>query len=270
MPGRTKLASIHFAGTAWFILCVGYIGILALLQAGVKWWVLFSLSGYGALITLVLISLYLFAIFRGISSSQKVKVEHPLTNTKQYTFFYVTTPFLGALAGCLGMIGVEAFSRFLLGITLGTLGTTFLVWVIIDPVIGLLEMLLPASRKHHTKRMAQAKAEKEGKQRDNQRLLTEIAAMEESDQYQWQEQLKLQAEQLAELLAAEGFDFEQAERRAIGIGAGAWHIGGLSCMRELRDMAIEICTEKYNNRDIVDYISFWWDGIGSWRSPSLG
>jgi len=270
MPGRTKFTSIHFVSTAWFILCVGYIGVLALLQAGVKWWVLFSLSGYGVLITLVLISLYLFAIFRGISSSQNVKVEHPLTNTKQYAFFYVTTPFLGVLAGCLGMIGVETFGRFLLGITLGTLGTTFLVWVIIDPVIGLLEMLLPASRKHRVRRTTQAKAEKEGIQRDNQLLLTEVTAMEESNQHRWQEQLKLQAEQLAELLAADEFDFEQAERRAVGIGARAWHIGGLGCMRELRDMAIEICTEKYNNKDIVDYISFWWDGIGSWRSPSLG
>ena len=269
MPGRTKFTSIHFVSTAWFILCVGYIGVLALLQAGVKWWVLFSLSGYGVLITLVLISLYLFAIFRGISSSQNVKVEHPLTNTKQYAFFYVTTPFLGALAGCLGMIGVETFGRFLLGITLGTLGTTFLVWVIIDPVIGLLEMLLPASRKHQAKRMAQAKAEKERKQRDNQRLLTEITAMEESNQQRWHEQLKPQAEQLAELLAADKFDIEQAECRAVGIGANAWHIGGLSCMRELRDMAIRLYTEKYN-KDIVDYIYLWWDGIGSWRSPSLG
>ena len=78
---RNKLASIHFVSTAWFILCVGYIGILALRQAGVNWWILFSLTGYGVLIALVLISLYLFAIFRGISSSQKVKVEHPLTCT---------------------------------------------------------------------------------------------------------------------------------------------------------------------------------------------
>ncbi len=270
MAGRRKLTSIHFASTAWFILCVGYVGVLALRQAGVKWWILFSLSGHGVLIALMLISLYLFAIFRGISSSQKVKVEHPLTNTTQYAFFYVATPFLGAFASCLGMIGVETFNRFLLGITLGTLGTTFLVWVIIDPAIGLLEMLLPASREHRAERLAQARDEKERKQRDNQRLLTEISAMEESNRTRWQKQLKPQAEQLAELLATGGVDFGQAERRAVGIGASAWHIGGLGCMRELRDMAIDICRERYDKRDIVDYISFWWDGIGSWRSPSLG
>lgn len=270
MAERSKLASIHFVSTAWFILCVGYVGVLALRQAGVKWWILFSLSGHGVLIALILISLYLFAIFRGISSGQKVKVEHALTNTTQYAFFYVTTPFLGTLAGCLGMIGVETFSRFMLGITLGTLGTTFLVWIIIDPAMGLLEMLLPASREHRADRLAKVRAEKESKQRDNQRLLNEISAMEESNRDRWHEQLKSQAEQLAELLAADVIDFEQAERQAVGIGAGAWHIGGLSCMRELRDMAVKICKEKYDKTDVVDYISFWWDGIGSWRSPSIG
>jgi hypothetical protein len=268
MAGRSKLASIHFAGTAWFILCVGYVGVLALRQAGVKWWILFSLSGHGVLIALILISLYLFAIFRGISSGQKVKVEHPLTNTTQYAFFYVATPFLGALAGCLGMIGVETFNRFLLGVTLGTLGTTFLVWVIIDPAIGLLEMLLPASREHRAARLADVRAEKEKQQEDNQLLLTEISAMEESNRNRWQEQLKSQAEQLAGLLAADKVDFEQAERQAVGIGAGAWHVGGLSCMRELRDMAVKICKDRYDKTDVVDYVSFWWDGIGSWRSPS--
>ncbi len=269
MPGRRKLASIHFASTAWFILCVGYVGVLALRQVGVKWWIVFSLSGHGVLIVLVLISLYLFAVFRGISSSQKVKVEHPLTSTTQYAFFYVSTPFLGGLAGCLGMIGVDTFSRFLLGITLGTLATTFLVWVIVDPVVGLLEMFLPTSRRHYTERLAQAKAEREMAQKASQRLLAEISARGESECRRWQELLKPQAEKLAALLAADSIDFQQAEREAVGIGASAWQIGGLSCMRELRDMALAVCKDKYSNRDIVDYIAFWWDGIGSWRTPFL-
>ena len=270
IPERRRLALIHLAGTAWFILCVGYIGVVALLQAGVKWWVLFSLSGYGIFIALILMILYLFAIFRGVSSSQKVKAEHPLTNTTQYAFFYVTTPFLGALAGCFGMIGVETFGRFLLGMTLGTLATTFLVWVIVDPVIGLLEMLLPESRKHYHERMTKTKAEKEKRQRENERLLAEVSAKEESNRRNWRELLKPQAEKLAVLLAADKSNFRQAEREAIGIGADAWKIGGLSCMRELRDMAVAVYGQKYDRRDPVDYITFWWDGIGSWRNISIG
>ncbi|MHC4495602.1 MAG: hypothetical protein ACYSYM_07250 [Planctomycetota bacterium] len=152
MRRRDELRITHIASTIWFILCVGYILTLALRQAGVRWWVVFSLSGHGVLIALVLVSLYLFAIVRGISSSQKVHVEHPLTSTIYYAVFYVTTPFLGTLAGCLGMIGVKTINQFLLGIAVGTLWVTFLVWVMVDPVIGLLEMLLPASRKHRVQR----------------------------------------------------------------------------------------------------------------------
>jgi len=263
------LKSIHLASTAWFTVCIGFIVILALLQAGVNWWVVFSLSGHGALIVLLLISLYLFAIFRGISSGQNVQIEHPLTSTTYYTVFYVAAPFLGGLAGYLGMIGVSTAIQLLLGVALGTFVTTFLVWVIIDPITGLLEMLLPASRKQHVERLARAKAQREKKQRDRKRLLAEVLAKEESDFHRWREVLKPRAEKLASLLLKSNkTDFKQAEHEAVDIGAKVWQIGGLSCMRELRDMAMAIC-RKRNRSDVVDYISVWWDGIGTWRSPSL-
>jgi hypothetical protein len=270
MSGNKKLASIHIASTAWFILCVGYIGILTLRQAGVRWWILFSLTGHGILIAFVLISLYLFAIFRGISSSQKLKVEHPLTCTTQYVFFYVATPFLGAIAGYLGAIGVDTVTQLLIGIALGTLATTFLFWVIVDPFIGLLEMFLPGSRKHRHQRLAMAKAEREQRQIDNQRLLSEISKKESSEHRHWQKLMKPDAEKLATLLVSDINDYRQVEQEAAGIGVKAWQTGGVNCMRELRDMALSICRNKYDNRDIVDYIAYWWDGIGSWRSPSIG
>lgn len=259
----------HIASTVWFILCVGYIFVLALRQAGIHWWVVFSLSGHGVLIILLLVSLYLFAIFRGISSSQKVQVEHPLTSTIYYAVFYVSAPFIGFLAGFLGMIGTNTTSQFLLGIAMGTLGTTFLVWVIVDPMIGLIEMILPASRKNRAQRLIQAKSEREKKQGDRVNLLEGIIAKEESDRLHWQEVLRPQAEKLAGLLTADTTDIKQVEREAIGIGVSAWQTGGLSCMRELRDMAIALCKQKHQNRAIVDYISFWWDGIGNWRAAPI-
>jgi len=270
MSGHRKLASIHIASTTWFILCVSYVAFFTLRQAGVKWWILFSLTGHGILIAFMFISLYLFAIFRGISSSQKLKVEHPLTCTMQYVFFYVATPFLGAIAGYLGMIGVDTISQLLLGITLGTLATTFLVWVIVDPFIGLLEMLLPESRKHRHRRLARARAEREQRQIDNQRLLTEISEKENAEHRYWQQLMRPDAEKLASFLVVNVSNYRQLEQEAAGIGVKAWQVGGLSCMRELRDMALSICRDKYSNRDIVDYIAFWWDGIGSWQSPSIG
>jgi len=265
------LKSIHLAGTAWFILCVGYILAFALRRAGVNWWVIFSLSGHSALLVLLLVSLYSFALFKGLGRSQKIEAEHPLTNTNYYTVFYITTPFLGGLAGCLGMIGVSVIKQFLLGVALGTLGATFLAWVIVDPVTGLLEMLLPAaSRKHRAERLAQAKAEREKRQKDRERLLAEVLAKEESERRGWQEALKPHAEKLAELLTTNRIDFKQAEREAADIGVKAWQIGGLSCMRQLRDMAMDLCKKKYQDSMIVDYVSSWWDGIGSWRNQPIG
>ena len=270
MRQRDDLRIAHIASTVWFILCVGYILVLALRQAGIRWWVVFSLSGQGALIILILVSLYLFAIFRGISSSQKVQVEHPLTSTIYYAAFYVLAPFLGCLSGLLGMIGINTISQFLLGIAMGTLGTTFLVWVIVDPAIGLIEMILPASRKYRAQRLAQSKTERDKKQMARVRLLEEVIEKEEADRLYWQEILKPQAEKLASLLTADISDIKQVEREAIGIGVGAWQTGGLSCMRELRDMAITLNKQKHQNKAIVDYISFWWDGIGNWRAVPIG
>jgi hypothetical protein len=270
MGRRDDLKVVHVASTAWFILCVGYILVLALRQAGVRWWLVFSISGHGASIILLLVSLYLFAIFRGISSSQKVQVEHPLTSTIYYAAFYVATPFIGSLAGFLGMIGAHSISQFLVGIAMGTLGTTFLVWVIVDPSIGLLEMILPASRKYRAQRLIEAKTERENKQKARVRLLEEVIEKEDSDRLYWQELLKPQAEKLAGLLTTEITDPKQAEQQAVGIGVSAWQTGGLSCMRELRDMAITLCKQKQQNKAVVDYINFWWDGIGNWRAAPIG
>ena len=268
---RGTLRSIHLAGTAWFMLCFGYVLLQTMRQAGVRWWVLFSLSGHGVLIAFILISLYLFAIFRGVSSSQIHQIEHPLTSTGYYTAFYVTIPFLGGLAGCLGMIGVcTIVQQFLQGIALGTLAATFLVWVIVDPVAGILEVWLsPPAKRHRAQRVAQAKLLREKEHQERERLLADILEKEDRKKREWAELLKPQAEKLADLLRAERIDFEAAERQAADIGASAWRIGGIGCMRLLREMAIEICKGKEGEHAFVDYISVWWDGIGSWHNPSV-
>jgi hypothetical protein len=270
MSQQKILKLFHIASTAWFILSVGYIFVHALRQVGLQWWIIFSLSGHSILIAFLLISLYLFAIFRGAGRSQNIEAEHPLTSTNYYTAFYITIPILGGLVGCLGMMGISTIKEFFLGVALGTFGATFLVWVIVDPLVGTLEMLLPAScRKHRAQRLAKAKAEREQKQKERESFLEEILSYEESDRLHWQEVLKPQAEKLACLLMTNINEFGHAENEAIGIGVKAWQTGGINCMRQLRDMAIGIYRQKNPNKTIVDYISSWWDGIGSWRIPSL-
>ncbi len=162
MTEKRALRRIHLVSTVWFIACIGYILVLALRQAGLRWWQI-SLSGPSlALVVFLLVSLYLFALYRGIGEAQKIEVEHPLTTTSYYMALYVAAPLLGGLAGILGMVGVtegmtdsirflDSLGFFVGGVVLGTLGTTFAVWVGIDPVVGMLEMLLPASRQHRTR-----------------------------------------------------------------------------------------------------------------------
>lgn len=269
MSWRKLSKLIHFASTAWFVLCIGCILVLTLRQAGFRWWVIFSLSGYSALVIFLLVSLYLFAIFRGVDRSQRIEVEHPLTNASYYMAFYDITPFLGGLAGCIGMIGVSKVNELLLGIALGTLSTVFLVWIIIDPAIGLIEKLLPASREHRLERLAQVKILRQKQEQKRKRLLDEILAQDEQNQMRRQQLLMPYAQRLSQLLTGGRSNDENIESEVINIGVNAWRTGGANCMQQLYSMVTEILKRENNCLAAVDCISSWWDGIGSWRSPSL-
>ncbi|MGB8226218.1 MAG: hypothetical protein WCE45_05060 [Sedimentisphaerales bacterium] len=271
MPTKKKdiFKLIHFASTAWFMLCTSYILVLALRQAGFRWWVIFSLSGYSVLLILFLVSLYLFAVFRGIDRSQKIEIEHPLTSTVYYAMFYDICPFLGSFAGLVGMIGTSNISELLSGIALGSLATTFLVWIVVDPMIGFFEKLTPASRKHRTQRLLQIKALRQQQLEEQNALLEKILAAEEQNKQRWQQVLQPYSGKLAELLS-NNVNSKHAENEAVGIGANAWQMGGLNCMRQLYSMTMEQCNKDYQNSMAANYLSNWWDGIGTWQNPSLG
>ncbi len=269
MTARRALKWIHVASTVWFVLCVVYVLILALHQAGFNWWVIFSLSGHSLIAAFLLVSLYLFALFRGVKGAQQIEVEHPLTSAPAYMGFYVAAPLIGGLAGLLGMAGTRNPVQFMLGVSMGTLGTTFAIWVVVDPVAGLIEMLQQASRKHRAERLAKAEAERRERHERRERLLAEAFAREEQERLHWQQRLQPQAERLAALLAVDADGFLDAEREAVDIGAQAWRLGGINCMREVRDMAVAISKERLGEAETTDYISYWWDGIGEWRRPAL-
>ncbi len=269
MVRGNRLRPVHIASTMWFILSAGYLLVLALHQAGESYWVILSLSGYSTLVALMLVSLYLFAIFRGAARSQKIQVEHPLTSTSYYMTFYVSTPFLGGLAGTLGMIGEIRVSQLLVGIAMASLWATFLVWIVLDPALSLLELVLPASRRHRLERLAKIRQWREQRETQRKRLLAEADEQEKIHHIRWHQLLHGEAEKLAELLVQGQSSHKEVEDKAVGIGVRAWQIGGLNCMLELHSMAMDLCKNRYSGRAIVDHISFWWDGIGTWRSPSI-
>jgi hypothetical protein len=270
MLSQTSLRRVHFAGTAWFMLCIGYILVLALRQAGFRWWVIFSLSGYSALFILMLVSLYLFAIFRGIDRSQIIETEHPLTSSAYYIMFYNLTPLLGSFAGSLSIVGARNVSEILSGIAMGTLATTFMVWIVSDPLTASLEKLLPASRTHRRERLLQAKILRQQKQQEREDLINRVIAQEEEEKFRWGRILLPYSGTLAELLSANQIDGQEAEKKAVDMGVTAWKMGGLYCMKQLYTMTQEQC-EKNTCRSIhIEYLSHWWDGIGTWRSSLLG
>jgi hypothetical protein len=270
MTARRALKLIHLASTIWFVVCVSYILVLRLRQLRFNWWLIFSLSGHSVILVFVLISLYLFALFRGVAGAQQIQVEHPFTGTHCYMGLYVAAPLLGGLAGVFGMLGVEGLGRFTLGVALGTLGTTFCVWVILDPLAGLIEMLLPTSRRHRTERLAQAEAERRARQQKREMLLAQALAKENQEREQWRLHLEPHAQRLAGLLTDDDTtDTALVEQEVVDIGAQAWRLGGLTCMRQLHDMTLAIAREKKGRTVAGDYISCWWDGIGDWHRPSF-
>jgi len=270
---------IHLLSTVWFIAGIGFILVLILREVGFQWWLIFSMSGPSALVVFLLISVYLFALYRGMGEAQQIEAEHPLTTTSYYMALYVAAPLLGGLAGTLGMLGVTEPVQFLLGVALGTLGTTSVFWVVVDPAVGMLEMLLPASRQHRDQRVAQAEAQRRARQEYRELLLAEAFAREERERQQWQQKLQPQAQRLAALLACETADAARAEQEAVDIGAQAWQLGGLNCMRQLHEMTIQAARDRKQRTESEgqeslpasvssDYLSSWWDGIGDWRKPS--
>jgi len=269
MSIRRMLKLIHFASTSWFVFSFGYILVLALRQAGMHWWVVFSLSGYSAVVLLLVISIYLFAVVRGTVRGQEPEVEHPLSSTLGYSFLYSLAPFLGGLAGFLGTLGVGAGEQFFLGIAMGTLGGTFLLLIIVDPLVGVVEMLLPASQAHRQERLLRVKLLREEQQTQRKRLLMDLEAQERDDHVRWRKNLQAHAERLSELLVTHRTDSKKAQIAAVDIGVEAWQMGGLACMRELRGMAMDICRAKYPGTTVIDSISIWWDGVGGWHNTTM-
>jgi hypothetical protein len=214
---------VHVAGMVWLVLCVGLLLVFALRDAGFHWWVIFSLSGHSAVGIFLLTSVYLFAFFRGVDRSQKIEVEHPLTTGDYYAGFYVATPFMGSVAGLLGTTHAETAVQLLLGMALGTLGMTFVVWVIVDPAAGVLELVFPESRRHRSVRLAELRAVRLQRQRQREELLASVLRNEQEQHRRWQEVLEPHAERLAGLLADCRADFARAKCEAVDIGVRAWH-----------------------------------------------
>lgn len=263
MSSRKLLKYLHVCGTAWFATAVIFSIVVSLRQAGIRWWVIFSFSGNGAAILFLLISAYLYAFFGNRRKNPGNSVEHPVTSTRQYSILYSAIPFLGMFTGLLCTINLDNVRQIPLAIALGTIGATLLFWIMVDPLIGVSEMLLPASRRMRLERYEMARMMREQKRIENERFLDDIEKQEKIRDQQWHEILGTQAQKLADLtVQAIDTDSIGAKSRIIEIGLNAWKSGGIECMQKLCDMASAVCKRE---KKASEYISIWWDGIGQWR-----
>jgi hypothetical protein len=262
------LKTLHVVSTAWFVLCLAYLLVMALREAGFRWWVIFSLSGYSVVLVFVLLSVYLFALFRGVSRNQQIQIEHPLTSSDYYMALYAVAPFLGGTAGCLSGVGLENRIDLLHRMTLGTFVTTSVVWVILDPGLAVLEGLWPTSRHHRADRLARQEVERKERETRRQQVLAQVMETEQNHRRLWQQTLEPYAQELSGLLTTDAQGFERAHTRAIEIGAEAWRLGGIGCMRQLHEMTVATGHRRSATAPLVDYLPYWWDGIGTWRGPN--
>jgi hypothetical protein len=265
MAKRT-LKQIHAASTAWFVASAAFLLVLALRQAGTAWWVIFSLSGYSAILVFVLVSIYLFAVYRGVLRSDAAR-EYPLTSSVYYMAFYDLSPFIGAIAAILSGSATGGWKGELSAIAFGSLATTFFVWVVVDPAIGLIEMCLPESRRLRHQRQAAAREHRRARQVESERLLENILRQEAINHAKWQPILEPMAVRLVAILEADQPASPDNEAETVQLGAAAWRLGGLACMRRLHEM-VHAEHIRHSGTKITDYISQWWDGIGTWRGPS--
>jgi hypothetical protein len=265
---RRVLKILHVASTGWFMLAVVYLLVLQLRQAGFEWWLIFSLSGNGAAMAFLLISVYVHTLFGNTRRNTGESIEHPLTNSGPYVVLYSMIPFLGTLAGLQSIFSTDGAQQVVMAAAIGTLGATFFFWIILDPAINFSEMLLPASRAHRLARHTEARAVREQKQFEHMRLLADLEEQEKAREQQWQEVLGVEADKLAALAMQAADGDTSVESAAIETGLRAWQYGGLSCMKKLCEMASDICRSRGRN-SCDGFVSLWWDGIGQWRHELL-
>lgn len=265
MTSKKFLKRIHVCGTLWFLLCAATLLIFSLYHAGFEWWLIFSISGYSAVLLFFTVTVYLFAVYQGVVRNQTA-VEHPLSTSLYYIALYDLAPFLGALAGLISLPFDTPWTFILNTVAEGTLITTFLVWIIFDPIIGLFETFLPQSAAHRRQRLAHMRQQKLLQKEEGQKLLRELECKEKSLQENWNRIFEPMAKEAAQLLCSQLSPTPEMRARIIELGAIAWKTGKITCMQYFHKMILaQLLTSA--QKPAIDYPAIWWDGIGTWRKP---
>lgn len=254
---------VHLLSTSWLIGAFFYVLFSALRYHGVNWWIIFSLSGHWLLLAALAVSLYLFAVYNSLVRNTEIEKEHPLTRTFYYMLLYDAAPLVGALAAMCAITSADSVEQIVSILSIGTFAVTFLFWIIIDPSLNLIEILLPDSRKLRNQRIERTRENKIQHKMSQQQMLQALYEAEQQQKEYWRAKLIPLAEDLNHLFNA-GID-RNSQRKIIDIGLKAWQIGGIGGMIELLTIAQKLNgqTERWGTYE--KYLSAMWDGIGEWK-----
>jgi len=258
----------HVTSTVFFAVSACYLVVVSLRRAGSSIMVITPLTAYSVPVIFLLVTWYLFVVYRGIARNQKIAIEHPLTTSDSYLFFYILTPLLGAIGGIVAGWGFTGSGYVLLLMAGGAVFTTFLVWIFVDPFVEMVEMFIPSSRRHRHRRIARARIEYRKQSAARQSLLKELEKIEQVHHRQWDQTLSPLAHKLAELICADARAIEASHVEVVDIGVRLWQYGGLECMKYIHSKAFDLCRQRNKKAGDFDCIACWWQGIGTWRNLS--
>lgn len=255
--------TLHLVSTFWLTATIFYFMVYTLIEIELKWWVLFSLSGYSLLLLLFLISFYIFAIYNGLVRNKEVEKEHPLTRTISYMILYDASPLLGAIASLLAITPCDGWHKNIIILATGTFAVTFLFWIIIDPILNLIEQSMPQSIKLRKARLESAKLLKQEEQNKQRLMIEELTEYQQNVIQNWNKSLQPLSEELTQLLSC--CSNGQNKSKIVDIGLKAWQIGGVACMQQLANIVLDDNQVSQNKQRLA----LSWQGIGEWRTKLL-
>lgn len=257
MISGKKLKYAHSLSILFFLFCAAYL-LIILLQRNSKDWFFWSISGLSGFIATAIIVFYSLAFFKSLTLKSS-KPEHPISSSSYYLVFYDMSPFLGAAAGVIVLIMVNEKDHPLAFIAAGSMAASFFVWIVLDPVVQVLEMMLPGSKRFRKRRKAFKKAIKKAHEKANLSMLNEIDKQEKEKSNERQALLSEMSRELRRLLDQRPSD--ESDKGIIEYGLKAWQMGKLPAMKQLYDLTVQNdCTEYKAYR-----LSYLWDGVGKWR-----
>ena len=253
----------HVIATVQFAVSAALAVFWWLGETGLSWSGILSLSVQGLAVLVLAVLVYAFAVSVG-AVGERIEDEYPLTASVTYRLFYVVTPILGGLVAGTDYLMAEGLRQVLRGWALGTLVAACAVWLVLDPVLSLVERALPQSRRLRALRAAQKKKRQEAVRRRRLERLEGIRARRERVRRQLEPTLEKRAARLSELLARSSEDPTIGFDEGASIGVDTWRIGGIELMKELFELAVENC-RRQGREDLSSLLDYWSDGIGEWR-----